>query len=349
MKKNIEYVFASCYTARGYVSFLPRLISNLKRIVLLEGCPGSGKSTFMRKTGLNFRNRGYETQFWLSPRDPAYLDGIFIPQLKMAVIDGNLLSDGVTFDESIEIQCLDLGTYLRENHGHLAEIEDLHNISAELSRQVTESLNLAGMAKQEAGNYNVLSQPSLSEIAQKLSSEILQGTARADHYFASAVTSQGIVDYYEEICANCQNRYLLTGAGAGDKSKVIHDIANAALARGFSVNYYHSKLNPDEVEMIIIEERRTVVVDAEVLRTSNKPGDIIVEMLPDNDSGIDTTTTSLYEAERRFNQLLFDAIQKLDQMCEAEQRLSRLVTKAMAFEQVDICCEELVQEILTMK
>jgi len=55
---------------------------------ILKGGPGTGKSGFMRRVGEAAEARGYDVQYVLCSGDPDSLDGVYIPALHQAWVDG---------------------------------------------------------------------------------------------------------------------------------------------------------------------------------------------------------------------------------------------------------------------
>ena len=55
---------------------------------IIKGGPGTGKSGFMRAIGAAAEERGLEVQYVLCSGDPDSLDGVYIPALGLAWVDG---------------------------------------------------------------------------------------------------------------------------------------------------------------------------------------------------------------------------------------------------------------------
>jgi hypothetical protein len=55
---------------------------------VIKGCPGGGKSGFMRRIGAAAEERGLEVHYVLCSGDPDSLDGVYIPALHAAWVDG---------------------------------------------------------------------------------------------------------------------------------------------------------------------------------------------------------------------------------------------------------------------
>ena len=84
---NTEF-FAGTNTDKGFIGYLDGYFSDAKRLYIIKGTPGSGKSTLMKRLALDCENMGYEVWRILCSSDPASLDGIYLPQIKSGIADG---------------------------------------------------------------------------------------------------------------------------------------------------------------------------------------------------------------------------------------------------------------------
>ncbi|MBQ3489111.1 MAG: hypothetical protein IJA86_00790 [Clostridia bacterium] len=82
--------FAAANTEAGFFSLFDEVFSpeRLRRIYILKGGPGTGKSTLMRDIGFTAEENGYDVEYICCSSDPDSLDGIIIPSLSVAVLDG---------------------------------------------------------------------------------------------------------------------------------------------------------------------------------------------------------------------------------------------------------------------
>ena len=82
--------FAAANTEDGFFSLFDEIFSpeKLRRIYILKGGPGSGKSTLMRGVGFAAEANGYDVEYYYCSSDTASLDGVKIPALGVAVLDG---------------------------------------------------------------------------------------------------------------------------------------------------------------------------------------------------------------------------------------------------------------------
>lgn len=85
-----EQYFAAANGIGGFSSLFSEVFSPIayKRIYIIKGGPGSGKSTFLRRAADACINRGIRTEKILCSSDPDSLDGLVLPEQKIALLDG---------------------------------------------------------------------------------------------------------------------------------------------------------------------------------------------------------------------------------------------------------------------
>lgn len=80
--------FAGANTRSGFISLFEDAFSDVKRLYILKGSSGCGKSTFMKRIAGRARKQGYKTDVIYCSGDPDSVDGIIIKELGLAVADG---------------------------------------------------------------------------------------------------------------------------------------------------------------------------------------------------------------------------------------------------------------------
>ncbi len=82
--------YAASYGAAGFASAFPKVFSpdRFRRLYIIKGGPGTGKSTFMKRLGARAENEGMNVEYYHCSSDPSSLDGVIIPDMRCAVIDG---------------------------------------------------------------------------------------------------------------------------------------------------------------------------------------------------------------------------------------------------------------------
>ncbi len=82
--------FAAANTSSGFIGYFNKIFDaeTLDRIYILKGGPGTGKSYLMKELGRKAEEHGYDVEYFLCSSDTNSLDGILIPSIKTAIIDG---------------------------------------------------------------------------------------------------------------------------------------------------------------------------------------------------------------------------------------------------------------------
>lgn len=94
---NTNY-FLGANTASGFVSRFDQLHTDrrIKKLIILKGGPGCGKSTFMKKLRKTAADLGADTESCPCSSDPSSLDALLIPAAGLAVVDGTAPHAGAT-------------------------------------------------------------------------------------------------------------------------------------------------------------------------------------------------------------------------------------------------------------
>ena len=88
-KGSIKRVFPGGNTAKGFYSYYDQIIgTEATRLFIIKGGPGVGKSSFMKKIAQDMTEKGYDVELHQCSSDNGSLDGVVIPALKIAMIDG---------------------------------------------------------------------------------------------------------------------------------------------------------------------------------------------------------------------------------------------------------------------
>ncbi|MCL2002949.1 MAG: hypothetical protein FWG72_02960 [Oscillospiraceae bacterium] len=82
--------FLGANTPGGFASFFGEWLDygQLKRLYILKGTSGNGKSGFMRRVAKKLAAKGLDCESILCSSDPASLDGVYFPKSGVAFVDG---------------------------------------------------------------------------------------------------------------------------------------------------------------------------------------------------------------------------------------------------------------------
>jgi len=88
-KGFIKRVFPGGNTPQGFYSFYDQIITaDATRIMVIKGGPGVGKSTFIKTIGEAMVKQGFDIEYHHCSSDNSSLDGLVVPAIGVAIIDG---------------------------------------------------------------------------------------------------------------------------------------------------------------------------------------------------------------------------------------------------------------------
>lgn len=273
---KLKKVFPGSNSAYGFFSFYDQIIEeDATRIYVIKGGPGVGKSTFMRNIGRELLRRGLDLEYHCCSADSTSLDGIVIPALKIACIDGTAPHVVDPKNPGAVDEIIHLGEFWNEAAvvTHREEILRANREKGRLYRRAYRYLAAAKLFLDEVEDYyrenDALDQAGLQQKTLEVIGAIFGNKTgcydqqrRERHLFASAITPDGAVDYLETIIAGMSNLYIISGDDGTGKNELISRIKDAAVMRGFSVEAYHCALDPHRIDHVIIPALKTGIINS---------------------------------------------------------------------------------------
>jgi len=94
-KGKVKKLFPGGNTSQGFYSYYQYIIPpDATRIFVIKGGPGTGKSSLMRSVGETMLEMGFDVEYHCCSSDNGSLDGVCIPAIRVALIDGTAPHDG---------------------------------------------------------------------------------------------------------------------------------------------------------------------------------------------------------------------------------------------------------------
>ncbi len=166
---------------------------------IIKGGPGTGKSTFMKKIGEAAQERGLEVQTVLCSGDPQSLDGVCVPALRQAWVDGTAPHVCEPRSFGVDADYVNLGVFCRTPlpPSDRAEIERL---SAAYRAQYHEAYRQLARAE-----IRELPAPPFSEAAELIELPVPETALPCppERCFLRAVTREGEILLGEEVTKLC--------------------------------------------------------------------------------------------------------------------------------------------------
>ncbi len=190
MGKVMKY-FAGGNTAEGFVSFFPYVMpqKSRNRMYYIKGGPGVGKSSFMKRVGVEMEKAGYAIEYFYCSGDPECLDGVAIPALGIGLMDATAPH---SYDPVIPGACdtlVSLGDYLDEEalSPYVSEIEHLGTKVSTGYRNAYHYLKAASELKR------VISESDLHDTVYEIERKVrLHADRLAEQYFGQSKEMQSV-------------------------------------------------------------------------------------------------------------------------------------------------------------
>ena len=245
----------------GFYSLYDQLIDleQARRVYILKGGPGCGKSSLMGRVGRAAEEAGLAVEYIRCSGDPDSLDGVVIPALGTAVVDGTAPHVVEPRYPGLVERYVNLGECY-DGAGLAGVAEDLKGCMKGYKSCYQRAYRCLTAAEQlEEDGRALLLTPALRARMEKRARGILSrevkktggGPGRSVQRFLGAVSWQGELDGFETVEALCQRVYELS-----DPWGLAHDmlttLAAGALAAGHDVIVCPSPLCPERMEHLLV-------------------------------------------------------------------------------------------------
>lgn len=347
-----RYSFASSFTGMGFRTFIPELMNGVRKVFILKGAPGTGKSTFIRLVGEALSQQGYDVEYWVSSLDPVGPDGVCIPQLGAAVINGSLTIPVDPQYPQVRDILINLGEY--SGGGIAAEdfraVTELLDCIRHLQDQAVTTIRESTEVKEELRRLNQsrLDMDAIQGLIDHISEQTLDYRPAEKHYFARVLTPDGMADYIDDLSRDCRLRYIFRGPAGSGGELVIEEVIRRARQKGYAMDYYHCGSEADRLVMVIIRNLQVALIEADQVDAEPRQGDTVVDMQRFLDIDLsDPSCAENSETLRHYERLLLKAQQELVDVQRKTRAVKKYYSEPMDFERLDEKRREVIKEILT--
>ncbi|AHF06939.1 PRK06851 family protein [Desulfitobacterium metallireducens] len=360
-KAKIRKMFPGGITYQGFYSFYNYMIErDARHIFVIKGGPGVGKSTFMKKIAQSMFEAGYEIEYHCCSSDNNSIDGLVIPELNIALLDGTAphIVDPKTPGAVDEI--INLGEYWNEAK-MLESKAEIMACNLQVSRYFQAAYYSLKDAKNAMDEWEFYIEPyqnwdDINKMYLKTEKNIFKnsppGNGKARHLFAWAHTPQGKCQYIDSLLSGMQTLYTLKGQPGTGKSTFLSRISNRASMLGLSVEYFHSTLDPEKLDLILLPEIKVgLVIDADPYSYTPDFKCTVIEL--DFDKSLDQILLQNYKSEltscsERVNTSLERALANSKKAKMSHDQMETYYIPAMDFQAIEDKRVETLQRILNM-
>lgn len=281
MAGKIKRVFPGGNTTKGFYSFYDYLIElDANRLFVLKGGPGVGKSSMMKRIGHALVNMGYDVEFHHCSSDENSIDGIVVPKLKIAMVDGTAPhivdpKNPGAVDEIINLgESWDIDKMEANRQKILDCNKEVGRLFARAYKYLTAcdpiviSIEEKYKTSMDFGSINTLTINLAEEIFKDIKPS--GNVSKERHLFGSALTPVGHVEHTDTILQDIKNVYFVDGELGTGKTTLMTKIYNKALELGLNVEIYHTPfLPPNKIETIVIEELGVAITTSKLFKEKN--------------------------------------------------------------------------------
>jgi hypothetical protein len=256
-------MFPGGNTPEGFFSYYQYILpqDRAEHIFCLKGGPGVGKSTFIKSIGAAAVEVGHAVEYMHCSSDPASLDGLVIPGLKTALIDGTAPHVVDPKNPGAVDEIVNLGAYwdLPEIKRHRQEIMEAN---AEVRGLFARAYQYLRAARALYDDLNAAHAECYADVAADAEMGEIEGLFQdypkgmrlgcERKLFASAVTPEGPVHYLGNLLHGYRYVFALSGEGRLP-SEFVAAVASEAVHRGLDVEEYYCPMEPGEkIEHLLI-------------------------------------------------------------------------------------------------
>ena len=213
---KIKKFYAASNSHNGFYSLFDSIFSSekLKRIYIIKGGPGCGKSTAMKAISDHAAKNDFEVVEYFCSSSPSSLDGVIIPQLSSAVLDG---TSPHTVDPKFPAVCeniVDFGVSwnIDKAKTYNNEIKKLNNEKANAYRRAYAYLSSCMSAKKVKINCleSYLLEDKMISAIERICSKlkIKKSAGKLNKVFTDCISGKGNIhlDTFEK---NAETRYFI--------------------------------------------------------------------------------------------------------------------------------------------
>lgn len=260
MSHQVQY-FLGANSSEGFCSFYDTLFRDprVSRVWIIKGGAGNGKSTFMRAMGQTAAEQGAETESILCSSDPDSLDGVVIPAIGLAIVDGTAPHVVEPVICGLGSRYIDFsGCYRKGMEAAREEIDKARTANQACYPKAYACLRAAAVLQRQMEQV-ALNSTDLEKIdsladgilATELPDRGKQGNSV--RWFISGITPKGFQYRLESINALCKKLYAFSDS-FGLSHRLLARLYTEAMRRGYFCITGHSPLMPTRIEQLLIPE-----------------------------------------------------------------------------------------------
>lgn len=311
------HFFASANTKDGFVSYFDRVFNNeeIKKLYILKGGPGVGKSTFMKKAAITAERKGLTAVCYHCSSDPKSLDGVFIKEKGIAIIDGTAPHVFDPIYPGARDIIINLGeawdlNKLEQSIEKIKELSAQKSLCYKTAYRLLRALSSFDEEKTDIGK-RCLSQEKLHRAAKRLADKcglksIDNKNCECRYFLSNAVSCDGKVRFF--TCEKQAETLYFVKDSKNMASVFFNTLVNLLEQRTEEFYIGTDALNPAKITDIYIPKSKTCIsmYDEDFCMALER--NAVQYKVINIERFIDSDLYKQYKAKYRFAQRCFDTI-----------------------------------------
>lgn len=355
--QNKIHFFAASNSSRGFISLFDRLytLRDGKRVYLIHGGPGTGKSSLMRKVAARLDAADLPFEYLHCSSDPDSLDGVICEQKGAVILDATPPHTVTPLANGVIENIVNVGAFwdrakLRQS------AEKVFALDTEMKVCFSEVYKLLGAAGKFKSYSNDIGLVALNDkkcsayvrqVVKRLvparESEKAKAGRQLDR-FLSNVTPKGHIFYEETVRALADRVYVLRDDIGTAARCVLSAVKNAALEAGYDCYCCLCPLAPEKCEHLIIPELRLALITGNALHSMS--GKTVDMSRYYDDTLIAANLNQLAAYTKKIASAVSAAVCQLQKIKALHDELEKIYIQAMDFDRVNALAAETVERFL---
>lgn len=357
MASEIRKMFPGGNTSEGFYSYFDNILGrDAKRLYILKGGPGTGKSTIMRRFADEALRLNYDLEYHHCASDPSSIDVVVVPQLKVAILDGTSPHAVDPKVPGAVDEIINLGEFWNQKEitKNKDQIRDLLEINSKYyirtykylkaARTIHEDIVWKNKESLDLGRRNIAIINFIRGIFKN--SKYSENLGSKRHLFGSMYTPEGWVEYTDTLLKNLDKVYNVIGDIGTGNSETLKKISNEGVSRGFDVEVFHCPLIPTDIETVIIKELSLAVT------TSKKGQKSSLETLDLNKylkkDKLEIHKQDISEDKIVIEKLIDTAIKNLSKTKDNHDELESFYSPNMDFKKLEDVSRRIIEETFSL-
>lgn len=349
--------FLGTNTPVGFYSLFNELYNPYDNwnMYIIKGGPGTGKSSLMKKIAVAAEKREYNVERIPCSSDPLSLDGVIIPELKIAIADG---TSPHVIDPVFPGVCehiIDLGQYwnVKKLKSNNLKIKKTTMTNSDFHKQCIKYLKAAAVIENELEliTDKFFKKDKADRFIARFCENNLSSTDNnkgiCKKRFLSAVTPIGIVVQYDSLFNLCDNIITISDNNSSISNYILEHINKYAEEKKIDRILCMCPMNPEKrIEHIIFPDLKLGLFTSNMYHPMIKKNNKTVR----SERFIDESTASEYKNKISFLnkarlELVGESVKSLENAKAAHDVLESYYIAAMDFSGVSSMADKLIKNI----